>query len=1019
VEQTLEEPVAGGLLTGPSGLPRRLETEIPRLRLVDLLALRWGRPLTLLVAGAGFGKTTVLAQAVRAHLLAPRGIDAWVSCTALHGDPAALTAAVLDALPGPPDARTPLDVLIRLAPLEVCLIFDDVHEIPAGSPGAALLRELVRTLPATAHLVLSGREQPDLPLARREAAGELIRIGAGELSFTDIEVCALARKLGREPALARPLRGWPALVRLAFAAGPGAPWRYAREEILGRVPGAWRRALAALAALGTATGDEVAAVTGEPVDLDALVTRIPLVDVLDGGRYRAHDLWTEALSWTLTAREARDLHRRAAAILTARGDLARAGTLACRTRDWCLLADLSVELVITTLSALPSAVARCWLAAVPAHEAAGPAFLLLHAAALHAADFADPRIDPLLDRAWHAMRESGGGDAGLVAVLAQAGIAAHSRADLARLAELADRAGLLDDSAGPIVRCLRHTVAATLAEVGGDPEAALAEIVLAPVLEVPRVLAVSTLRFHYHCLDMCGFGGEAAELADRTVCVTSDDNVRFAAAIARWFDGDPADLDRLRAVSARLGPEAGTARDTFVTTACLAVIASCVGDGPSARSSGAPDDHDNPRDAVLASAASAAVAVARGDDPAARRTYARHLERWPVEAPFNERHLRRFLALGYVLSERLRDRWECAELGPSHRRARDAARALVRARAGDLTPAGLLAPAHALCHLPLPWSVELATRLAAAGEPTGTELVRRLADTVGPAVHRWLRQYERSTEPPLAAGAARLLGALPTPPAHRAHLEVLGAMRVTRDGVPVAAPQLRRVRVRQLLGALVLRPVLAREQAIELLWPDLAPADAARNLRVTLTHLRRLLEPDRSAGDASFHLRTDRDSIRLVRSPWLQVDLWTFDRLADQVALARADGDVDQAADLLETAVSLWSGEPLPDLRDLAESHVAIELDRIRVRHVRNLLELGELRMVAGEPAESARLAVRALAIEPYDARGHRLALAAAIKGRDPVRIEAVRNTVLTALHQLGAAPDPATKLLLGRLTIG
>jgi hypothetical protein len=179
-----------------------------------------------------------------------------------------------------------------------------------------------------------------------------------------------------------------------------------------------------------------------------------------------------------------------------------------------------------------------------------------------------------------------------------------------------------------------------------------------------------------------------------------------------------------------------------------------------------------------------------------------------------------------------------------------------------------------------------------------------------------------------------------------------------------------------------------------------------------------LLEPDRSAGDASFHLRTDRDSIRLVCSPWLQVDLWTFDRLADQVALARADGDVDQAADLLETAVSLWSGEPLPDLRDLSDSHVAIEIDRIRVRHVRNLLELGELRMVAGEPAESARLAVRALAVEPYDARGHRLALAAAIKGGDPARIEAARTTVLTALRQLGAAPDPATKLLLGQLTV-
>ncbi len=999
-------------LAGPGGLPRPLDVEVPRLRLVERLARRWDHAVTLVVAGPGFGKTTGLAQAVRAHLLAPRGIDAWVGCTAAHADGAALTAAVLAALPAP-GARTVVDALIRLAPIEVCLVLDDVHEIPAASPGAAVLRELVRTLPATAHLVLCGHQAPDLPLARREAAGQLLRIGADELSFTDVEVCALGRRLGREPELARPVRGWPALVRLAFAAGPGAPWRYAREEILARVPRAWRQALAALAALGTATGEEVAAVTGEPVDLDELATRIPLVTVLEDRRYRAHDLWTEALPWTSTEREARDLHRRAATILTARGDLPRAGTLACRTRDWSLLADLSVELVATTLSALPLAVARCWLAAVPPREAEDAAFLLLRAAVLHAADFADPRIDPLLDRAWGAVRESGG--AAPAAVLAQAVIAAHSRADLARLAAVAERADGLDD-AGPVVRCLRHAVAATLAELRGDPEAALAEISRAPVLEVPRVLALSTLRFHYHCLDMCGFTRAAAELADRTD--TGDENVRLAAAVARWFDGDPADLVALRAAASRLGPEVGTARDAFVTAAFLAVIAAGAGDGPAppALPCGDPADHDNPRDAVLATAASAALAVAGGDEPAARRAYTRHLARWSAGSPFNERHLRRFLALGYVLSEELRDRWERAELGPSHRRARDAARALTLARAGELRAATRLPPPHGLCHLPLPWSVELATRLAAADEPAGIELGRWLADTVGPAVHQWLRRYGRSAERPLATGAARLLGALPAPPAHRTGVEVVGAMRVTRDGVPVDAPELRRTRVRQLLAALVLRPVLAREQAIALLWPDLDPADAGRNLRVTLTHLRRLLEPDRAAGDASFHLRTDGETIRLTRSAWLEVDLWTFDGLADPVTAARADGDIDRAAELLATAVSLWRDEPLPDLRALADAEVSIEIDRIRARHVRNLLELGELRLVAGEPAESARLAVQALAIEPYDARGHRLALAAAIKGRDPARIEAVRATVVDALRQLGAAPDPATELLLGQV---
>src|SRR6516165_8169387 len=289
--RTAGEPApAVTLLTDPAGLPRALDVEILRLRLVRLLEGRWDRPVTLLVAGPGFGRTTVLAQAIRAHQVAPRGIDVWVSCAAAHEDPACFAEALLDAMsidgaargPGRRAARGPRDVvdaLVRLTPLEVCLLLDDVHEIPQGWPGAALLREVARTLPATAHLVLSGREAPDVPLARREATGEVIRIGVQDLAFTDVEVRALARRLGRDAQIAEPLHGWPAMVRLALAAGPAAPWQYAREEVLSRISDSQRQALAALAALGTGTAREVATVTGSPVDLDDLATQVPLVGV--------------------------------------------------------------------------------------------------------------------------------------------------------------------------------------------------------------------------------------------------------------------------------------------------------------------------------------------------------------------------------------------------------------------------------------------------------------------------------------------------------------------------------------------------------------------------------------------------------------------------------------------------------------------------------------------------------------------------------------------------------------------
>ena len=764
------------LLTRPAGLPRALDVELPRLRLVRLLEGRWDRPVTLLVAGPGFGKTTVLAQTVRAHQVAPRGIDVWVSCEAAYEDPVRFATALLDAMSdggrarGPglraaPGPRDVVDALIRRAPLEVCLLLDDVHEIPPGSPGAALLREVARTLPATAHLVLSGREAPDVPLARREATGEVIRIGGEDLAFTDVEVRALARRLGRDARIAEPLHGWPAMVRLSLAAGPAAPWQYAREEVLSRVSDSQRQALAALAALGTGTAREVAEVTGGPVTLDDLARQVPLVGVLDDGRYRAHDLWADAVPRIMTVPDEHALRERAVAVLAARGDLARAGRLACQARDWRLLGDLAVDLVQTTLSALPRTIAESWLGAVPPPVADDPAFVLLRAAVLHAADLKDPRIDPLLDRAWQGMLDRRD-HRGAAAVLGQAMITAQSRADLARLAVVAEWGDRLDGPVSPVVTMLCRTVAAMRAEIGGDPEAALAEFAQAPVHEVPRALALSVWRFHFHCLNMCGRGREAAELADRTLAEAGDELVRLSGAVARWFDGDPSDLNRLRrqglgAVMARAlagsgpvrrpGPQPRSRtwrrreRGSWRSALAAVMAASC---GEEARfpslPCGDPADYGNPRDAVLACAAQAAVAVARGAEQEARQAYARHVARWPVEDRFAERHLRRFLALGYVLSERLRAHWDSVALGPSHLAARAAARALVQARAGDLTAAGELTPEYALCFLPLPWSVELAARLAAAGHPHGHELGRWLADTLGSAVHRQLRETARS-----------------------------------------------------------------------------------------------------------------------------------------------------------------------------------------------------------------------------------------------------------------------------------
>src|SRR6266545_7213966 len=87
---TVEPSPAATFLAGSTDFPRPLDVEVSRARLVRRLDERWERSVTLVIAGPGFGKTTVLAQAVRAQLLAPRGIDAWVTCAAAHEDPVLL-----------------------------------------------------------------------------------------------------------------------------------------------------------------------------------------------------------------------------------------------------------------------------------------------------------------------------------------------------------------------------------------------------------------------------------------------------------------------------------------------------------------------------------------------------------------------------------------------------------------------------------------------------------------------------------------------------------------------------------------------------------------------------------------------------------------------------------------------------------------------------------------------------------------------------------------------------------------
>lgn len=1008
----------------PAGLPLPLPDEIERPRLLDKIEARWHHPVTVIAAGAGFGKSTLLAQAMRANALEPRGIDLWHGCAPGDEDADTLGRGLLAALGA--ESRAPdlaahvVGVLASYSPIDVCLILDDAHEIRPGSSGSELISKLVRRLPENAHLVLAARSNPPGALTRLRAADRVLDITQGDLVFTRDETSCIARRLGRDADAATALGGWPALVRLALAVRQDVAINFAQEEVLSRLSGPERRALFALSNLGYADHDLVVQIVGADVDLEHLAATVPLISRTEGGLFRAHDLWSAALVHVLDREQTAELRARVVERLVADGDVARAGAIAMAHHDLDALARVALEMVSRTISALPIDTVRPWNRMLQQGRPDAPETRLLGAAIRHALDFTDLRTDADVDAAAVGFRHRGYANGEIVA-LAVGTVCAYARGDVARLVALASQAEAIPGAHDhPVINLAVHAIAAIVAEMSGDLGQALVEVRAAGVDRVPPAIGAAVNRLLIHCLLFTGQADEAVEVAQRMLAKSNDKMARYLAAIARWMAGKPFDLIALGRPTVDV--PALNSRDEFVRRTIVASLLACTGQRADVHrlvesqdvEKALPGQLTTPRDAVLDAVAHALCAIVDHDDGHAARLIGDVLALHDG-SPILDQHLRRFLPLGYVLNETLRAAWDAATLGPSHEKARVTSRLLVDLRANHRVSLCDFDPAHVFTALPLPWSIELACRLHANRHPTGARLATWLVDQVPEPARAELRYLADlpgdGALPQVARAASELLARLPAVPARQLEISVIGPLRVAFDGVAVAPSELRRARVRTLLALLVVHGTLSRDQAIDLLWPELDARDGARNLRVTLTYLRQLLEPERPTGEASFHLRADAATITLQPSAHLTVDLWELRRLTDQAAISRTQVEPDRTISLLATATSLWRGEPLIDLGSIAGDE--LEIEHVRLLHLGSLLDLGELRIARGQTAQALLDAERALALDPYSERAHRLAIAAALHGHDRERTSVVADRTMAMLDELGVEPEPATKILL------
>ena len=338
----------------------------------------------LIVAPAGFGKSTVLAEWEGAD---PRPF-ARLTLGERHNDPVLLTESIADAaaelapvsedvylaLNGSKEGTLKVAVPRLLESLPgsgspMVLALDDLHVL-SDPDSLSVISAIADGLPPGSQLALASRTQPSMRLGRRRANRDLIELEASDLAMTRGEADSMLRGCGLrlEPesvdVLLKRTEGWPAALYLAAlslgeAADPNADARrfagddrlvvdYLRDEFIATLDAEAASFLIRTSILDQLSGDLCDAVLqseGSAATLRDLARSNALVKPLDSKdrAFKYHSLLRDMLAaelHRLHPREEPGLNGRAARWYAARADYESAVPHAVASGDAAAVASL-------------------------------------------------------------------------------------------------------------------------------------------------------------------------------------------------------------------------------------------------------------------------------------------------------------------------------------------------------------------------------------------------------------------------------------------------------------------------------------------------------------------------------------------------------------------------------------------------------------------------------------------------------------------------------------------------------
>ena len=410
-------------LAAKTRLPAGQPTQVFRPRLVAVLnaCMQSGARVALVAAPAGAGKTTLLSQWLEQlptvwrvgwlaldegdNTLARFFSYLFASIPGLDGD----FTALIEANPRFNLEQGVAHLVAQVSEMEqnLLLVLDDYHVITTPEIHQAL-KLLIDHLPPNLRLVIAGRVEPPLPLARLRARGQLVEVRAADLRFSVEETGSflgnfagldeLSAQVGLVKRLNDSTEGWVAGLQMSALALRGEMSRqggdsaeiterifgvlegshryildYLLEEVLSRESAPIREFLIKTCLLERFNADLCAALglEGAQERLEYLERANLFILPLDGQRewYRYHHLFADVLQKQLFHTYpglAPELHRRAANWLEAAGLVDEALNHALKTGDPGPALDLIERHALETILQGRIATAARWLDSLPA-----------------------------------------------------------------------------------------------------------------------------------------------------------------------------------------------------------------------------------------------------------------------------------------------------------------------------------------------------------------------------------------------------------------------------------------------------------------------------------------------------------------------------------------------------------------------------------------------------------------------------------------------------------------------------